>query len=525
MRGAAQNADREFARDDAVTQPAGIARATPSRSRPLPFRKVLIANRGEIVCRIARTLRELSLPSVAIFHAAEARSAHVRAADEAVEIHGETPVAAHLDGGRIIEAALAAGADAIHPGYGFLSENAAFARAVAAAGLAFIGPGADVIALLGDKISARAFAERHGVPVAPSVISDGDTASFVDAAAKIGFPLLIKAAAGGGGKGMKIVRSVEALAEATQSAASEALRYFADGRIYAELYVDRPRHIEVQVLGDGRGGAVHLFERECSVQRRFQKIIEEAPAPNLADDIRERMLDAALQLTSAARYLNAGTVEFILGSDGRFFFLEMNTRLQVEHPVTEMITGIDLVRAQMEIAAGHGLPFKQADIRRNGNAIECRICAEDPERDFLPETGIVQYLGKPEAHFLRFENALEKGQRITADFDPMLAKLVVHGETRDQAISRCIAALEELAILGVKTNAEYLERVLAHPAFRAGDLHTGFVTEHAEALNAAPLGAATLDHVLIAAALGFREFREAVFGAPEPHATIGRWRN
>ncbi len=286
-------------------------------------------------------------------------------------------------------------------------------------------------ALMGDKISARTFAEAHGVPVAPSVMPSGDLAEFTAAAERIGFPLLIKAAAGGGGKGMSIVRSAAELAEAARIASSEAQRYFGDGRVYAELYVERPRHIEVQVLGDGKGGAIHLFERECSVQRRFQKIIEEAPAANLPAGLRDEICASAVRLAAAARYKNAGTVEFILGADGRFFFLEMNTRLQVEHPVTEMITGVDLVRAQIEIAAGNGLPLAQADVRVRGHSIECRICAEDPERGFLPETGTLRYLGVPEAPHLRFENALDTGQKVTADFDPMLAKLVVHGGDRE----------------------------------------------------------------------------------------------
>ena len=492
---------------------------------PLPFRKVLIANRGEIACRIMRSLQALGIASVAIHHRIEARARHVRMADEAVEISGDTPVAAHLDACQIIDAAKASGADAIHPGYGFLSENAGFAAAVKAAGLIFIGPDAETIELMGDKISARNFAAAQGVPVAPSVMPTGDLAAFAAEAAKIGFPLLIKAAAGGGGKGMSIVRSAGELAEAARIAASEAQRYFGDGRVYAELYVERPRHIEVQVLGDGQGNAIHLYERECSVQRRFQKIIEEAPAANLRGALRDEICDAAVRLAAAARYKNAGTVEFILGADGRFFFLEMNTRLQVEHPVTEMITGVDLVRTQLEIAAGRRLPMKQADVAIAGHAIECRICAEDPERDFMPETGTLGYIGVPEATYLRFENALDAGQKITADFDPMLAKLVVHGDDRSEAIERSIAALDELALLGVKTNTDYLAAVLGHPAFRAGDLHTAFVREHAAALAAAPVGPSTLDAVLIAAALGFREFHDIAFGVPEPHATIGRWRN
>ncbi|MBR0756262.1 ATP-grasp domain-containing protein [Bradyrhizobium jicamae] len=491
----------------------------------MPFKRILVANRGEIACRVFRTLNALGIASVAIHHRVEARAKHVRMADQAVEISGETPVAAHLDGRQIIEAALATGADAIHPGYGFLSENAGFAKAVVAAGLTFIGPDAATIALMGDKISARNFAAARGVPVAPSVMPTQDIDAFARDAAAIGFPLLIKAAAGGGGKGMSIVRSASELTQAARLAASEAQRYFGDGRVYAETYVERPRHIEVQVLGDGQGNAIHLFERECSVQRRFQKIIEEAPAANLAPELREAICAAAVRLVAAAKYRNAGTVEFILGADGRFFFLEMNTRLQVEHPVTEMITGLDLVRAQIEIAAGHGLPMAQGAVAQHGHAIECRICAEDPAREFLPETGAVRYLGVPEAEYLRFENALDPGQKITTDFDPMLAKLVVHGPNRDAAIARSIAALKELALLGVTTNIDYLARVLGHPAFRAGDLHTGFVAEHREALVIDQPTPDVLHQALIAAALGFREFHDLAFSVPEPHASIGQWRN
>jgi acetyl/propionyl-CoA carboxylase alpha subunit len=490
-----------------------------------PFRKVLIANRGEIACRVIRTLREMGIASVAIHHRVEARARHVREADQAIEISGETPVAAHLDIAQIVDAARAVGADAIHPGYGFLSENARFARAVAEAGITFIGPDADTIALMGDKISARQFAADHGVPVAPSVMPTQDLAEFTRQATEIGFPLLIKAAAGGGGKGMSIVRSAEELEGAARHAASEAQRYFGDGRVYAELFVEQPRHIEVQVFGDGKGGAIHLFERECSVQRRFQKIIEEAPAANLPAGLRDEICASAVRLAAAAHYRNAGTVEYILGADGRFFFLEMNTRLQVEHPVTEMITGLDLVRLQIEIAAGRDLPFAQEAVTANGHAIECRICAEDPERDFLPETGTILHLDAPQAAHLRFENALDRGQRVTADFDPMLAKLVAHGPDRTSATRRSVAALHDLALLGVKTNIDYLAGVLGHPAFAAGELHTGFVAQHKAALAAAEPDDATRDKVLIAAALGLRDFRDLVLGVPEPHASIGRWRN
>jgi len=493
--------------------------------RTPPFEKVLIANRGEIATRIIRTLREMGICSVAIHHRIERRSRHVEAADEAIEIFGETPVSAHLDGPQIIAAALAQGAQAIHPGYGFLSENASFARSVREAGLTFIGPDAETISLMGDKISARTFAEAQGVPVAPSVIPTGDLGAFIHAAERIGFPLLVKAAAGGGGKGMSIVRSADGLAEAARIAASEAERYFGDGRVYAERYIERPRHIEVQVLGDGLGNAIHLFERECSVQRRFQKIIEEAPAVALPGPLREEICAAATRLAAAARYKNAGTVEFILGADGQFYFLEMNTRLQVEHPVTEMITGLDLVRTQVEIAADMGLPLAQSDVRSHGHAIECRICAEDPGRDFLPEIGVIDYLNVPSEPYLRFENALREGQKITADFDPMLAKLVVHGPDRGHAVERGIGALRDLAILGVRTNVDYLAGILDHEAFRAGEVHTGFVAEHSSALLQVLSDHQVLDAAIIVGALGFRAFRDAVFSVPQPHASMEDWRN
>ena len=493
--------------------------------RVYPFAKVLIANRGEIACRIARTLRARGLGIVAVHHDVERHAAHVRAADEAVKLVGETPVAAHLDIKQIVEAALRTGAQAVHPGYGFLSENARFAAAVKEAGLVFIGPDVDTIRLMGDKISARNFASTLGVPVAPSVMPTGDLDAFRAEAAAIGFPLLIKAAAGGGGKGMSIVRSKAGLSEAVRIAASEAQRYFGDGRIYAETYVERPRHIEVQVAGDGEGRAIHLFERECSVQRRFQKVVEEAPAANLTPALRDEICSEAVRLASASRYRNLGTVEFILGEDGRFFFLEMNTRLQVEHPVTEMITGLDLVGLQLDIAAGFGLELSQSDVQSNGHAIEVRICAENPERDFLPETGVVSQLDVPSAPYLRFENALEQGCRVTADFDPMLAKLVAQGADREEAIDRLIAALRNLTLLGVTTNIDYLARVIAHPAFRQGDLHTGFVKENEAALEAPKLAANAKIVALAAAAIGFREFRDLAFGAPEPYASIGPWRN
>ncbi|MDF1749588.1 MAG: biotin carboxylase N-terminal domain-containing protein, partial [Alphaproteobacteria bacterium] len=482
-------------------------------------------NRGEIACRIIDTLHRLGIASVAVYHQSERRSRFVQMADEAIEIYGETPVAAYLDGAQIIQAAQTSGAEAIHPGYGFLSENSGFARQVKKAGLTFIGPTPDAIELMGDKIRSREFAREHNIPIAPSVKAGDDLDTFVEAASEIGFPLLIKASAGGGGKGMSIVRTRETLASLAKTAMNEAQRYFANSAIYAERYIERPRHIEVQVFGDGAGGAVHLFERECSIQRRFQKIVEEAPAANLPPALREQICDAAVRLAKAAKYLNAGTVEFILAPDNTFYFLEMNTRLQVEHPVTEMVTGLDLVQMQIEIAAGRPFPMRQEAITVAGHAIECRICAEVPERDFMPATGRILQFNPPIGDAIRFENGLLEGQDVTLNFDSMLAKLVVHGSDREAATTAMNKSLSETILLGVETNINYLARVIGHPAFAEALLHTDFVIEHKAALDEPEHDAATVAKVLLAAALTFREFRTLAFEAPDPYAAMGAWRN
>ncbi|MBI4697293.1 MAG: ATP-grasp domain-containing protein [Gammaproteobacteria bacterium] len=489
------------------------------------LKKILIANRGEIACRIMRTAQRLGIGTVAVHHFADRAAPHVALADEARELHAEVPTAAYLDAEQLIAAAQATGAEGIHPGYGFLSENAGFAAKVEAAGLVFIGPQPGVIELMGDKIRSREFAQAHGVPVAPSIEQEGDLAAFVAGAEAIGFPLLIKAAAGGGGKGMSIVRNAQELAARATIASSEAQRYFADGRIYAERYVERPRHIEVQVLGDGTGTVLHLFERECSIQRRFQKIVEESPAARLAPELREKICSAAVKLASSAKYRNAGTVEFILAPNGEFYFLEMNTRLQVEHPVTEYVTGLDLVEAQLRVAAGETLWLEQADVKLTGHAIECRICAEQPEHDFRPATGTVRKLRIPTGEGVRFDGGIREGQAITAAFDSMLAKLVVHGADRHAATDMIRDALEEFVLLGVDNNSDYLGRIFDHEAFRAGDLHTGFVVEHAAGLAPPPLDATDEAAVLLAAALATEELRRLIDEVPEPHASIGGWRN
>jgi acetyl/propionyl-CoA carboxylase alpha subunit len=489
------------------------------------LKKALIANRGEIACRIIRTLSQERIATVAVYHHEDRHAPHVSMADVAVELEADVPTAAYLDQAQIIDVARRMGADAIHPGYGFLSENAGFAERVESSGIVFIGPSAAAIRLMGDKIRAREFALKEGVPVAPSAVQDGSLEQFVERAAGVGFPLLIKAASGGGGKGMRIVHEAAELADSVREAAGEAQRYFGDGRVYAERYIERPRHIEVQILGDGSGNVIHLYERECSIQRRYQKIIEESPAPNLVDETREAMCAAAVRLASAARYRNAGTIEFVLAPDGAFYFLEMNTRLQVEHPVTEKVLGIDLVREQLRIACGGSLSFAQGDLRPRGHAIECRICAEEPEHGFRPATGRVGVLRIPQGENVRFDGGIRAGLPVTPAFDSLLAKLIAWDPTRAGAAATLERALTDLVILGVPTNVDYLARVIRHPEFLAGRLHTGFLTEHAAELAEPDASQDAEVAVAIAAALADADFRRSAFGVPEPHASIGKWCN
>ncbi len=487
-----------------------------------PFESVLIANRGEIAARVARTVKALGLRALLVAHRVDEGSPALALADDVRWIEGPTPVAAFLDIPQIIAAARDMGAGAIHPGYGFLSENAGFARAVAAAGMIFVGPEPDTIELMGDKVRARAFVERHGFPVAPSAIEDDDPATFVERARALGAPILIKPSAGGGGKGMRIVRDMAVLEQEIARGRSEGERYFGDGRLFVERYIERPRHIEVQVLGDAHGNVVHLFERECSLQRRFQKIVEEAPSPALTPQERERICETAAGIARAAGYRNAGTVEFIYGQ-GEFYFLEMNTRLQVEHPVTEAITGIDLVEQQLRIAAGQPLAFDQAAVTRSGHAIELRICAEDSARDFAPTTGPVLRLAAPAG--ARFDGGVSEGGRISAAFDPMIGKLIVHGEDRAEAIARADRALAGLVLLGLKTNIGYLRRLMGDPAVIAGDIHTGLIGERTE-LAAEPVAdEGTLARLVAIAARHVPELVREAAEIPAMHAAIGGWRN
>ncbi len=489
-----------------------------------PFASVLIANRGEIAVRIARTLRRMGIRTLLAAHPVDADSPAARAADLVVPLEGDDPLSAYLDGEQIARAAARAGADAVHPGYGFLAENADFALAVERAGLVFIGPSPRVIALMGDKVASRAFVAGQGGHLSASVVEEDDPDRFAERTLALGTPLLIKASAGGGGKGMHVVREAGRLPAAIERARSEATRFFGDGRLYAERYVERPRHIEVQVLADRHGRCLHLFERECSIQRRFQKLVEESPAPALPAALRDALHREAVAIAAAAGYEGAGTVEFIVAPDGSFSFLEMNTRLQVEHPVTELVTGIDLVEQQVRIAAGQPLPFAQEQVATRGHAIECRVCAEVPEQGFRPATGVVQLLREPAGEGIRVDSGVDEGSVVSASFDPLLAKLVAHGRDREQAIARMRRALGETVLLGVSCNAAYLARVVDHPAFHKGALHTGLLAEHeAELLPGEE--EATARAAAAAAALFHGPFLEAIRAVPRLHAAIGRWRN
>ncbi|MEU6506700.1 biotin carboxylase N-terminal domain-containing protein [Streptomyces sp. NPDC046942] len=437
------------------------------------FDTVLVANRGEIAVRVIRTLRSLGVRSVAVFSDADADARHVREADTAVRI-GPAPAAeSYLSVQRLLEAAARTGAQAVHPGYGFLAENAAFARACDEAGLVFIGPSADAIALMGDKIRAKETVKAAGVPVVPG----GRDPELAEAARELGAPVLLKPSAGGGGKGMRLVRDMTVLEEEIAAARREARASFGDDTLLVERWIDRPRHIEIQVLADGHGNVVHLGERECSLQRRHQKIIEEAPSVLLDEATRASMGEAAVQAARSCGYRGAGTVEFIVpgGDPTQYYFMEMNTRLQVEHPVTELVTGLDLVEWQLRVAAGEKLGFTQDDVRLTGHAVEARICAEDPARGFLPSGGTVLLLDEPQGDGVRTDSGLSEGTEVGSLYDPMLSKVIAYGPDRATALRKLRAALGETVTLGVQTNAGFLRRLLAHPAVVAGELDTGLV--------------------------------------------------
>ena len=443
------------------------------------FRKILVANRGEIAVRVLRTLREMGIRGVAVHSDADRAAPHLEAADEAVSLGDPEPAASYLDARKIVEAARRTGCEAIHPGYGFLSESADFARAVRDAGLTFVGPPPEAMARVGNKVSARRLLQGSGIPVVPGMVEPApDPARLAAAAEELGYPVMIKAAAGGGGKGMRVVRAPAELAEAARRGASEALAAFGDGTVYLEKVLDRPRHVEFQILGDVQGRVLHLNERDCSVQRRHQKILEEAPSPALDPALRRRMGEAAVEVARRAGYVNAGTVEFLLGEDRRFYFLEVNARLQVEHPITELTTGLDLVRCQIEIAAGIPLALRQEDLAPRGHAIECRVYAEDPARGFLPSPGRILLVREPRGPGIRCDSGIATGCEVPMHYDPILAKVAVHAPTREAAIARARRALEDFVILGVATPIELLLEVLASEPFRSGRTHTRFLEEH-----------------------------------------------
>ncbi|MBC7802891.1 MAG: acetyl/propionyl/methylcrotonyl-CoA carboxylase subunit alpha [Candidatus Parcubacteria bacterium] len=479
------------------------------------FRKILVANRGEIACRVIAAARSMGVSTVAVYSDADRQARHVALADEARRIGPPEARESYLKADAIIAAALETQAEAIHPGYGFLSENEEFATACAKAGLVFIGPNPEAIAAMGDKSAAKRLMEKAGVPLVPGYHGENQDPDFLlKEAGKIGYPVLIKASAGGGGKGMRIVEDTKTFAAALESARREARSSFGDDRVLIERYLDRPRHIEVQVFGDTHGNTVYLFERDCSVQRRHQKVLEEAPAPGLDDRRRREMGEAAVAAAKTVKYTGAGTVEFIAARDGTFYFMEMNTRLQVEHPVTEMITGLDLVKWQLAVAAGEPLPLRQEALRMRGHAIEARIYAENPAKGFLPSTGTLRHLRAPDAiEFgceeapVRVDSGVRQGDMITPYYDPMIAKLVVWGEDRSIALGRMRAALAAYEIIGVSTNVEFLARVVASQAFSTADLDTGLIERSRPELF--PEEAAASDEDLAAAALATLRDEEA----------------
>lgn len=443
------------------------------------IKKVLIANRGEIALRVMRTCKEMNIKTVAIYSIPDATAPHVTFADESVCVGEAASAESYLSQDKVIDAAKKTGADAIHPGYGFLSENSAFAERCKSEGIIFIGPSSKAIELMGDKTAARELMGKAGVPYPPgtkNAMSDLDDA--LKTAIEIGFPVLVKAAAGGGGKGMRIVESEAEFKSSVKAAKSEAMNAFGDDRVYVEKYLEEPRHIEFQIMADQHGNVIHLYDRECSIQRRHQKVIEEAPSSVLTDKLREEMAEAAIAAAKACDYEGAGTIEFLVDKHLKFYFLEMNTRLQVEHPVTEWVTGVDLVEMQIRVAEGKELPYKQKDIQCNGHAIECRIYAEDPTDQFLPSTGLLKRHRIPSGVGVRVDSGVEEGQEVTINYDPMISKLSTHGPTREKSIQRMLRALYEYEIAGCRTTIPFCEFTLNHPSFVNASYDTHFVKDH-----------------------------------------------
>ncbi|SFA46953.1 acetyl-CoA carboxylase, biotin carboxylase subunit [Pedobacter suwonensis] len=475
-----------------------------------PISKLLIANRGEIALRIMRSAKEMGVKTVAVYSEADRNALHVRYADEAVCIGPAPSNQSYLVGEKIIDACKLTGAEAIHPGYGFLSENASFAQMVADAGLILVGPSPQAMETMGNKLAAKAAALKYNIPMVPGTeeaVQDVDEAK--QRAIEVGFPILIKAAAGGGGKGMRIVERAEDFEEQMQLAVSEATSAFGDGAVFIERYVTSPRHIEIQVLGDSHGNIVHLFERECSIQRRHQKVVEEAPSSVLTEEIRQKMGQCAVDVARSVNYTGAGTVEFILDENLDFFFLEMNTRLQVEHPVTELITGIDLIKEQIKIASGEKLSFSQDDLKISGHAIELRVYAEDPANNFLPDIGTLQTYNTPKGNGVRVDDGFERGMEIPIYYDPMIAKLVTYGKDRGEAMERMIRAIEEYDITGIETTLGFGKFVMQHEAFRTGNFDTHFVGKY---FKAESLKKQDETEALIAAVIAAKLFAEKEVG-------------
>ena len=443
------------------------------------FKKVLIANRGEIAVRISKGCRELGISTVAVYSDVDRRSLHVQVADEAVCIGPAPAVESYLNMGRIVEAARQTGAEAIHPGYGFLAENAHFARLCEEKGIVFIGPNSGAMELVGDKIRSRQTMEKAGIPIIPGMKGiHQDESDYLAEARAIGYPVMIKASAGGGGKGMRVVHEEKDLSAALESGKREAKSAFGDESVYLEKYIEEPRHVEFQVLADNHGHTVHLFERECSIQRRHQKIVEESPSQALDSVLREKMGETAKKVMQVSGYNNAGTVEFLLDKNKQFYFLEVNARLQVEHPVTELITGVDLVHQQLKIASGEKLALSQEELEQRGHAIECRIYAEDPRNNFLPSSGKVLFVKEPDGPGVRLDGGIYGGWEVPIDYDPILAKLIVWAENRDLACRRIVSALDDYVILGIRTTIDFLKEVISHPKFRSGQTTTSFINQH-----------------------------------------------
>ena len=446
---------------------------------PRKITKILVANRGEIALRVMRSARELGIKTVAVYSEADRQALHVRFADEAVCIGPPPSSESYLRMEKIIAAAKQTGANAIHPGYGFLSENEDFAQEVINAGMIFIGPPPKAIEIMGSKLAAKNAAAKFKVPLVPGTAEPiSDIAKAKKISKEIGYPILIKASAGGGGKGMRIVANEEEFSEQMERAVSEAISSFGDGSVFIEKYVTKPRHIEFQIFGDQQGNVVHLFERECSIQRRHQKVVEEAPSSILTPELRARMGEAAVNVGRSCGYYNAGTVEFILDENMNFFFLEMNTRLQVEHPVTEQITGLDLVKLQIRVAEGEPIPFKQEDLKINGHAVEVRVYAEDPANNFLPDIGTLKTYRRPQGHGIRVDDGFEEGMTIPFYYDPMIAKMICHADTREAAIEKTIRAIDDYQITGVQTTLGFCRYVMEHEAFRSGNFDTKFVEQY-----------------------------------------------